>query len=61
MNEFALFTELALSREEHILKTLVVAHNNGALTSQQALSGIATIAALRGLLSDLQARLKRKD
>jgi len=61
MNEFALFTELALSREEYILKTLVVAHNNGTLTPQQALSGIATIAALRGLLSDLQVRLKRKE
>jgi hypothetical protein len=44
---------------EKRLKALVVSHFNGTITAQEALSGIAEIASLRGLQSDLATRIRQ--
>ena len=40
------------------LDALIVSHHNGTLTAQEALSGIAAIAALRSLPADLARRVR---
>ena len=54
-----LFVELIEKRGEEVLKRLVRSHNNGTITAQEALAGIAEYAGLTNLLGDLDTRLKR--
>ncbi len=50
---------LVEARIAKTLDSLVVSHRNATLTPQEALSGIAMIAALRSLPSDLAARIRQ--
>ncbi len=49
---------LVEARVDSIVNRLVVSHHNGQITAQEALSGVAEIAALRGLVSDLTRRIR---
>lgn len=50
---------LTEDRVQKTLEALVVAHRNGTLEPQTAMSGIATISALRLLPGDLARRIKQ--
>ena len=54
----ALVHDLVETRAALILRELCRSSKNGTITPQEALSGIATIAGLRALESDLEDRLK---
>lgn len=54
----ALLTSLVEDRVKKTLDSLVVSHRNGTLTPQEAFSGLAMIAALRSLPSDLASRIR---
>jgi hypothetical protein len=54
----ALVRDLVDTRASLILRELCRSSRNGTITPQEALSGIATIAGLRALESDLEDRLK---
>ena len=54
----ALLERLVRDREALLLSQLVSKHRNGTITPQDALSGVATLSALRLLLSDAEAKLK---
>lgn len=49
---------LVEDRVKKTLDVLVTSHRNGTITPQEALSGIATISALRLLPGDFERRLK---
>lgn len=53
-----LLSSLTEDRVAAIVKSLVVAHQNGSLTPQQAMTGIGSIAALRALPEDLARRIR---
>lgn len=53
-----LLERLIRDREAVLLSQLISKHRNGTITPQDALSGIATLSALRLLLSDADAKLK---
>ena len=55
----ALLMKLIEDRIAKIINGLVHAHNSTTISGQEALSGIATIAGLRALASDLTTRLKQ--
>jgi hypothetical protein len=50
---------LVEDRVEKTLASLIVSHRNATLSPQDALSGIAMMAALRSLPSDLATRIKQ--
>ena len=56
-----LLETLVEDRVQKTVAALVVKHRNGELTAQDALSGIATIAALRLLPSDLAERIRKEN
>ena len=53
-----LVTDLVEDRIAKIVGTLVASHGNKTITGQEAVSGVAEIAALRALLRDLVAKTK---
>lgn len=54
----ALLERLTKEREALVISQLVAKHRNSTITAQEALSGIATLSALRLLVSDAEAKLK---
>ncbi len=55
---YGLLTVLVEDRVTKTLDTLLVSHRNGTLSPQEALSGVAMIAALRSLPADLARRIR---
>lgn len=55
-----LLESLVEARVEKTLAALVIKHRNGELTAQDAVAGIAMIAALRFLPSDLADRIRKE-
>ena len=55
----ALLHSLTEERVAKVLDSLIVAHRNGTLTPQEALSGVASMSALRLLPADLARRIRQ--
>jgi hypothetical protein len=55
----ALLESLVEDRVAKTLDRLLTSHRNATITAQEALSGIAMIAALRSLPSDLAQRIRQ--
>lgn len=56
---YVLVTQFADQEEEKTILKLVRAFRNNTLTAQEALNGIASIAALRSLVAEMDARLNK--